>query len=45
VKDIVCMKKYIAGGIAEIEFNCADLDGDGAVSFKDLALLKKLIAG
>ena len=43
IKDVLLLKKYIAGTPAETDPDCADVDGNGAVNAPDLVLLKKVI--
>ena len=45
MKDVLLMRKQIAGMDAELDAAAADMDGDGEVTMKDVLLVRKLIAG
>ena len=45
LKDVLQLRKYIAGIVKEIDENLADCDRDGNISMKDVLLLRKFIAG
>ncbi len=45
MKDVLVMRKYIAGMDTEINLKNADVNLDGAVNLKDVLLVRKCIAG
>ncbi len=45
LKDLVLLKKYVAGTAARVNLDACDQNADGAVNIKDLVAFKKLIAG
>ena len=45
MKDVLAMRKYIAGLDAEIRVTAADVNVDGAVNMKDVLAVRKYLAG
>ena len=45
MKDVLLLRKYLAGIIKEIDENLADCNRDGNVNMKDVLLLRKYLAG
>ena len=45
MKDVLAIRKFIAGMETEINEAAADLNGDGAVNMKDVLILRKFLAG
>ena len=45
MKDVLAMRKYIAGMDTEINATAADVNGDGAVNMKDVLVVRKYLAG
>ena len=45
MKDVLIMRKFIAGMNALLNQATADVDGDGQVTMKDVLLIRKFIAG
>lgn len=45
MKDVLTLRKYIAGIRTKVNINTTDVNGDGAVNMKDVLKLRKLIAG
>lgn len=45
MKDVLTLRKYIAGIRTKVNINTTDVNGDGAVNIKDVLKLRKLIAG
>lgn len=45
VKDILLVRKFVAGWNVEIHKNAADVNCDGHINLKDVLLLRKFIAG
>lgn len=44
-KDVVMMKKHLAGYTVDIDLSVCDVNGDGAVNSKDVVLVMKKLAG
>ena len=44
MKDVLLLRKHIAGLSVEIDLVAADVDGDGGVNMKDVLLVRKFIA-
>ena len=45
MKDVLLVRKFIAGLVSGIDTSAADVNGDGHVDMKDVLLLRKFIAG
>ena len=45
MKDVLVIRKHIAGMTVDIDLDAADADGDGGVTMKDVLLVRKFIAG
>ncbi len=45
MKDVLLMRKYIAGWRVEINLDNSDVNSDGAINMKDVLLMRKHIAG
>lgn len=45
MKDVLLVRKYIAGMGGEIDLAAADLNADGSVDMKDVLMMRKIIAG
>lgn len=43
--DLVRMKKYTSDSSVEIDFEAADINGDGEINAQDLTMLKKALIG
>ncbi len=44
MKDVLTIRKYVAGLSAEIDLTAADTNGDGAVNMKDVLTVRKFVA-
>ena len=45
MKDVLLVRKYIAGMVDSIDKTAADFNGDGEVNMKDVLLIRRFIAG
>lgn len=45
MKDVLVIRKYIAGLTEELDLTASDVNNDGAVNMKDVLLIRKYIAG
>lgn len=45
MKDVLVLRKYIAGMGGELDMAAADLNRDGSVDMKDVLMMRKIIAG
>ena len=45
MKDVLAMRKYLAGMTVSLDTSAADVNNDGAVNMKDVLLVRKFLAG
>jgi len=45
MKDVLALRKFLAGFDVDINMDAADVNGDGNVSMKDVLQLRKFLAG
>ena len=45
MKDVLAIRKYVAGIAGELDLAASDMNGDGSVNMKDVLAVRKVIAG